>query len=86
MPSRSTRFTESVSFLTGLLVDVYKITKKLFRVTFSDADLVLMYPPGKLGFKQEGSGKLRIFAIPNALKQALLRSAHDWAMSVLRTI
>lgn len=27
-----------------------------------------------------------MFAIPNAFKQALLRPAHDWSMSVLRLI
>jgi len=32
------------------------------------------------------AGKLRVFAMPNALKQALLRPAHDWTTSVLRFI
>lgn len=26
-----------------------------------------MFPVGRLGFKEEGAGKVRIFAIPNAL-------------------
>lgn len=30
--------------------------------------------------------KVRIFAIPNALKQALLRPAHDWCMRILHII
>lgn len=34
----------------------------------------------------EGAGKVRTFAIPNSVKQSLLRPAHDWCMSVLRRI
>lgn len=45
-----------------------------------------MYPLGRLGFKEEGAGKLRVFAMPCALKQALLRPAHEWCMSVLKRI
>lgn len=37
----------------------------------SDDLLLSEYPVGRLGFKEEGAGKVRIFAIPNALKQAL---------------
>lgn len=29
---------------------------------------------------------MRVFAIPNGLKQALLRPAHDWCMEVLKLI
>lgn len=29
--------------------------------------------PQRLGFQVEGAGKLRIFAIPNAVKQSILR-------------
>lgn len=35
-----------------------------------------------LSFKEEGAGKVRVFAIPNALKQALFRPAHDWCMKI----
>lgn len=45
-----------------------------------------LYLSGKLGFKISGAGKTRIFTIPNGLKQALLRPAHDWCMDVLRGI
>lgn len=42
---------------------------------------------GRLAFTlKEGAGKERVFAIPNALKQALLRPAHDWCMKVLRML
>jgi len=34
----------------------------------------------------EGAGKERTFSIPSAFKQALLRPAHDWCMSILRMI
>lgn len=44
------------------------------------------FPPGRLAFKEEGAGKVRVFAIPNALKQALLRPAHDWCMKILRML
>lgn len=47
---------------------------------------IVTYPVGRLGFKDEGAGKLRVFAIPNALKQALLRPVHDWCIQVLRSI
>lgn len=30
--------------------------------------------------------KVRVFTIPNGLKQALLRPAHDWCMEVLKLI
>lgn len=53
---------------------------------FSDDELQPMYPVGRFGFKEEGAGKVRVFAIPNALKQALLRPAHDWCMEVLSRI
>lgn len=44
----------------------------------SDDSKMLYFPPGRLAFKEEGAGKVRVFAIPNAVKQALLRPAHDW--------
>lgn len=44
------------------------------------------FPVGRLGFKAEGAGKQRILCIPNSLKLALLRPAHDRCMSVWRTI
>lgn len=55
-------------------------------VHVSDDELMMYFAPGRLAFKAEGAGKTRIFAIPNAVKQALLRPAHDWCMSVLRLI
>lgn len=42
--------------------------------------------PQRLGFQVEGAGKLRIFAIPNAVKQSILRPAHNRCMKVLRLI
>lgn len=56
---------------------------------YHDCDLETLakwYPFGRLSFKLERAGKERVFAIPNALLQALLRPAHDWCMSVLRLI
>lgn len=41
---------------------------------------------GRLAQVIEGSGKRRIFAICNYMKQRLLRPVHDWAMKVLSTI
>lgn len=41
---------------------------------------------GRLGRKLEGSGKVRIFAMPNPILQTLLRPLHDWVMSILRTL
>ena len=54
---------------------------------YHDCDLETLakwYPFGRLRFKLERAGKERVFAIPNAFKQALLRPAHDWCMTVLR--
>ena len=48
----------------------------------SDENGLLTFSPGRLAFKEEGAGKVRVFAIPNALKQALLRPAHDWCMKI----
>lgn len=55
-------------------------------VHVSDDELMMYFAPGRLAFRAEGAGKTRNFAIPNAVKQALLRPAHDWCMSVLRLI
>lgn len=41
---------------------------------------------GVLGKKVEGGGKVRIFAMLDSIRQALLRPIHDWIMSALRTI
>lgn len=53
-----------------------------------DDELMLYFAPGRLAFhfKAEGAGKVRVFAIPNSFKQALLRPAHDWCMSILKGI
>jgi hypothetical protein len=82
----SSRFTTAVAELTGWLVDVYKFGSSRLRSPLQDAIQVWMYQPGRLGFTVEGAGKLRIFAIPNAVKQSILRPAHDWCMKVLRLI
>lgn len=52
----------------------------------SDENGLLTFSPGRLAFKEEGAGKVRVFAIPNALKQALLRPAHDWCMKIWRML
>lgn len=41
---------------------------------------------GRLAQVIEGSGKRRIFAICNYIKQRLLRPVHDWAMKILASI
>jgi len=41
---------------------------------------------GKLGLKHEGGGKVRVFAMLDSIRQALLRPIHNWLMSVLRSI
>lgn len=81
----SSRFTAAVAELTGWLVDVYQFFSSRLRSPLQDAIQVGMYPR-RLGFQVEGAGKLRIFAIPNAVKQSLLRPAHEWCMQVLRLI
>lgn len=42
--------------------------------------------PGRIAQVVEGAGKRRLFAIGYYIKQRLLRTVHDWTMSVLRTI
>lgn len=37
-----------------------------FRMRPPDDYLLTMYSTGRLGFKEEGAGKVRVFAIPNA--------------------
>lgn len=72
-----------------LLVHSYRTCKRILsnRVApASEDDQMTYFAPGRLAFKMEGAGKVRVFAIPNAFKQALLRPAHDWCMSVLKTI
>jgi len=41
---------------------------------------------GILGKKVEGGGKVRIFAMLDSVRQALLRPLHNWMMSSLRSI
>lgn len=53
---------------------------------FGLEDRISSLRPGKLAQSIEGSGKRRIFAIGNYIKQRLLYPVHIWAMSVLRTI
>lgn len=77
---RPSRFTSSIAIFTGYLTKCFRLCKNRFRMNFTDDQLLGFYPPGKLGFKLEGSGKTRIFAIPNSIKQLLLRPAHDWCI------
>lgn len=75
--------------MSGVLTYTYDYCIKSFRtlgIRWDDDKLMSEFPVGRLGFKVEGAGKRRIFAIPNGFKQALLRPAHDWSMSVLRLI
>lgn len=77
----------AAAVLSGFLTFVYSECMKVFKGSGKDDDeLMAEYPVGRLGFKEEGAGKFIILAIPNALKQALLRPAHDWCMAVLRLI
>lgn len=41
---------------------------------------------GTLGKKLEGGGKVRVFAMLDSIRQALLRPIHNWLMSALRII
>jgi hypothetical protein len=41
---------------------------------------------GTLGLKYEGGGKVRVFAMLDSVRQALLRPLHLWFMSALRSI
>jgi hypothetical protein len=62
----------------------------------SSVVLVLMLPTssqvklpwigGRLGMSLEGSGKRRIFAIGNYVKQRLLHPFHTWLMTILKSI
>lgn len=82
-----TNFSRSLLLLNALIDFAKDFLRK--RSPERGEDLCYMfdlYHTGKLGFKVEGAGKTRIFTIPNSLKQALLRPAHDWCMEVLRTI
>lgn len=47
-----------------------------------DVDPVL----GRLGFKEEAAGKVRVFAMVDPITQWLLKPLHDWAFSILRRI
>lgn len=67
---RESRFTEAVRFLTGLLTEVYSVCRSRFAVKLDEDSMISMYPPGRLGFKVEGAGKVRVFAIPNALNES----------------
>ena len=42
----------------------------------------LAFKLSKLRNRQQVRIKVRVFAIPNALKQVLLRPAHDWCMKI----
>lgn len=74
--------------LSDLLTFSYGYCKRKIRWRWrSDDQVMTTFPPGRLAFKEEGAGKVRVFvAIPNALKQALLRPAHDWCMKILRML
>lgn len=97
-PKPQVREKKVVAFLDTLLYEVFlklhprvlSLWCRLGRLNQGDLNLGELlsdqFPLGRLGFKQEGAGKLRIFAIPNAFKQALIRPAHDWCMEVLRRI
>lgn len=41
---------------------------------------------GRFGLKLEGAGKVRVFAIPNAIVQRLVKPLHDWLMFSLSTL
>ena len=82
-------YCRAAAALSGLLTFAYGTCMDILKRCgggFSDDELQPMYPVGRFGFKEEGAGKVRVFAIPNALKQALLRPAHDWCMEVLSRI
>lgn len=69
----------------GIFESILKSCRKVAEVKgLSDDQLLSRFPLGRLGFKDDGSGKLRY--LPNAFKQALMRPAHDWCMAVLGRI
>lgn len=43
-------------------------------------------PVGRLGLKQEPAGKVRVFAMVDALRQRILHPFHEWAMDILREL
>lgn len=58
----------------------YKVCQSMMEGVHVSGDELMMYlTPDLLA---ESAGKTRIFAIPNTVKQAILRPAHDWCMSV----
>lgn len=83
---------KAVAFLDTLLYEVFlklhprvlSLWCRLGRLNQGDLNLGQLisdqFPLGRLGFKQKGAGKLRIFAILKAFKQAQRRPAHDWCM------
>jgi hypothetical protein len=46
----------------------------------------LEYHIGKLSFKVEPAGKLRVFAIVDAITQSALGGVHEWIFSLLRKL
>lgn len=82
-------YCKAADYLQYLLIHCYTVCRKLIKPNLNgmtDDEQMLYFAPGRLAFKAEGAGKVRVFCIPNAFKQALLRPAHDWCMSVLRTL
>lgn len=81
-------YCQAAAALTSMLSFSYKTCMGVLRRgrPMTDDELMAEYPVGRLGFKEKGAGKVRVFAIPNALKQALPRPAYDWCMEVLNTI
>lgn len=78
----SSSYCRAAAYMSGLFTHVWTAcTSRILHFSdYSEDDLLSTFPIGRLGFKDEGSGKLRVFAIPNALKQALLRPAHEWCI------
>ncbi|WP_205963758.1 hypothetical protein, partial [Roseicella aquatilis] len=72
------RYYQAAAGLKSLIDHAYKHgLLKLGSAEWKDDYLLSHFTPGRLAFKMEGAGKVRTFAIPNSVKQALLRPAYE---------
>jgi len=58
----------------------------LFKTFLSDGKHLSHSPIGRLSFKEEAAGKLRIFAMVDIITQSLLRPLHDQLFSLFKKI
>lgn len=89
-PSIDSLYCKAADYFQYVTLKAYAFCRDRLKSSIAgkDDELMLYFAPGRLAFhfKAEGAGKVRVFAIPNSFKQALLRPAHDWCMSILKGI